>query len=283
MRSTTPSAASRSSDGGHAHPFTASMGDSADVACHCWAGLSLWFLGRPDQALGDAEAALAIARSAAHVHAEATAHAYAAMLAQLRNEPERTRELAGRRRSRTACAPGTRTARRIGLVLRGWARAAEGDHDGLARCSTASRSPTPWARGWIARTSSACSPRCTCCATSWTEARTVAGRCVRRDAGAPLLLRGRAAPPVRRAAAPGRRARRGPAALAYAVELARAKASPALELRAGLALGALLLEEGRPTEADALVRRPFEMFTEGYDTPDLRGAAAFLDAISAID
>ncbi len=75
----------------------------------------------------------------------------------------------------------------------------------------------------------------------------------------------------------------GRAALVRAVDLARAKASPALELRAGLALGALLREEGLAADAALLVRRPFETFTEGYDTPDLLGAVAFLEATSAAD
>jgi DNA-binding SARP family transcriptional activator len=270
----------RVSDGGHANRFTAAMGDSADVACHSWAGLSLWFLGRPDQALRQMEAALAIARSAAHVHAEATAHAHAAMLAQLRNEPERTRELAG-----SAVTHGVRAGyayrTAMGLVLRGWARAAGGDHDGLDEMqhgieiadTMGARMDRAYFLGLLAEVH--------LLRDELEEARTVlagafAAMPERRFFFAAELHRLYGGLMCRA----GERDE-GRAALAYAVELARAKASPALELRAGLDLGALMLEEGRPTEAAALVRRPFETFSEGYDTPDLEGAAGFLAAISA--
>jgi tetratricopeptide (TPR) repeat protein len=264
------------------NPFNASMGDSADVACHCWAGLSLWFLGRPDEALGRAEMAIAIAQGAAHVHAEATAHAYAAAVTQLRNEPARTRALAG-----DAITHGMRAGysyrTAYGLVLRGWASAVEGDGNGVAELlhgieiseTMGARMDHAYFLGLLA------------------EAHLLRGE----------IDEARAALDDAFAAVPARHfyfetelyrlsgqllcqtddREEGRAALVRAVDLARAQASPALELRAGLALGALLREEGLVADAALLVRRPFETFTEGYDTPDLLGAAAFLEATSATD
>ena len=270
------------SDGAHVNPFNASMGDSADVACHCWAGLSLWFLGRPDEALGRAEMAIAIARGAAHVHAEATAHAYAAAVAQLRNEPVRTRTLAG-----DAITHGVRAGfsyrTAFGLVLHGWATAVEGDDNGIDELRHGIA---------ISETIGALMDRAYFLGLL-AEVHLLRGEV---DEAQAALADAFAAVPDRRfyfeaelyrlqgllLCQAGRRDE-GRAALMRAVDLARAKASPALELRAGLALGALLREEGLAADAALLVRRPFETFTEGYDTPDLLGAIAFLEATSAAD
>ena len=263
-------------------PLGASLGDSAGVACHCWAGLSLWFLGRPDAARGRTETAIAIARGAAHVHAEATAHAYAALLAQLRNEPLQAEQLAG-----SAITHGMRAGysyrTAFGLVIRGWARATEGDGGGVAELrhgieileAQGARMDRGYVLGLLAEVHLLRGEHNEARASLTDAFAAAAGRQffyepeLHRLHGQLLLDTGEP--------------EKGEAALVRAVELARAKASPALELRAGLALGAVLRDDGRADEADALVRRPFATFTEGYDTPDLLGAAAFLAATSAAD
>ena len=231
------------SNGALAGPSGAAVGDSADVACHCWAGLSLWFLGRPDEALARAETAIAIARDAAHVHSEATAHGYAALVAQLRNEPARARELADR-----AIAHGIRAGYSYrtahGRVVRGWARAAAGDAEGLSEVQDGIE---------VAETMGALMDR------AYFLGLLAEVHLLRDevDEAQAALDRAFAAMPERRfyyeaelhrlqgevLCRAGERVE-GRAALERAVELARAKASPALELRAGLALGAILREEG---------------------------------------
>ena len=53
-----------------------------------------------------------------------------------------------------------------------------------------------------------------------------------------------------------------------------------LELRASVALGKLLQAQDRGLEAYDTVAPVFEVFTEGFDTPDLKEAKALLDHLS---
>ena len=66
------------------------------------------------------------------------------------------------------------------------------------------------------------------------------------------------------------------AAARRALDVAREQGGRSLELRAAMTLGRLLRGTGRPREAQALVAAAYGGFEEGFDTPDLRDAAAFL-------
>ena len=70
--------------------FPATLGDNAGVSCHDWAGLALWFLGFPDQALARAEHALEISNDPGRAHSRATARAQLSIVHACRREPERT-------------------------------------------------------------------------------------------------------------------------------------------------------------------------------------------------
>lgn len=61
-----------------------------------------------------------------------------------------------------------------------------------------------------------------------------------------------------------------------ALDVAHAQGSPALSLRAATPLAALLADAGRMAEARAILQPSYETFTEGFDTIDLRRAAAVL-------
>jgi hypothetical protein len=61
-----------------------------------------------------------------------------------------------------------------------------------------------------------------------------------------------------------------------ALAVARRQASPALELRAAVALARVRLQRGEGTHARVLVAPVRERFSEGFDTPDLRDAATLL-------
>ena len=54
-----------------------------------------------------------------------------------------------------------------------------------------------------------------------------------------------------------------------------------LELRAALSLGQLLADRGRGPDAGALLGEVYGRFTEGFDTPDLLRAKAFLDVCNS--
>ena len=61
------------------------------VAMRCFAAWSLWFLGRPDQALSEMQKALILARRLSEPHGLAHALFFAATLHQLLREPESAR------------------------------------------------------------------------------------------------------------------------------------------------------------------------------------------------
>ena len=67
-------------------------------------------------------------------------------------------------------------------------------------------------------------------------------------------------------------------AMRRARDVARAQGARMPELRASLGLGAVLRATGRPNEARAAVAEALGGLTEGFDSPDVRAAAAFLAA-----
>lgn len=115
---------------GHYATFPATLGDNAQVSCHDWAALALWFLGRPTEALDRAHHALTLAHEPTRAYATATAAAQLAVLHACRDEPE----LASRYAQETVDAARDRGYDyrvAMGRVLRGWAQAAAGRADGV--------------------------------------------------------------------------------------------------------------------------------------------------------
>ena len=77
-----------------------------------------------------------------------------------------------------------------------------------------------------------------------------------------------------------------PGAVAMAEELfrqaldwARRQSALSWELRAATSLARLLGDDGRPTEAEAILRPVYDRFTEGFGTADLKTAREVLDAL----
>jgi class 3 adenylate cyclase len=62
-----------------------------------------------------------------------------------------------------------------------------------------------------------------------------------------------------------------------AVRLARRQGAPALELRAATGLARWLADTNRREQAHELLRPTYGLFTDGFDTPDLRDARALLE------
>ncbi|HTE63764.1 MAG TPA: BTAD domain-containing putative transcriptional regulator, partial [Solirubrobacteraceae bacterium] len=116
--------------------FPATLGDNAGVSCHDWAGLALWFLGRPDAALERATHALELARDPSRAYSLATARAQMAVVHQCRREPEAALEWA---EATIAGAQqlGYLYREAMGRVLRGWALAVLGDPEQGVREITA--------------------------------------------------------------------------------------------------------------------------------------------------
>src|SRR5271163_3485573 len=66
-----------------------------------------------------------------------------------------------------------------------------------------------------------------------------------------------------------------------AIELAQRHETKSFELRATLSLAPLLAKEGQRGEARAMLAQIYNLFTEGFDTADLKEAKALLDELRA--
>jgi predicted ATPase len=65
-----------------------------------------------------------------------------------------------------------------------------------------------------------------------------------------------------------------------ALDVARRQDAKSLELRAAMSLSRLWQQQGKRTEARALLAPIYGWFTEGFDTADLQEARALLDALT---
>jgi tetratricopeptide (TPR) repeat protein len=257
--------------------FPATLGDNAGVSCHDWAGLALWFLGRPDSALARATRALELARDPSRAYSLATARAQMAVVHQCRHEPEAALEWA---EATIAAAErlGYVYREAMGRVLRGWALAVLGDaaqgvreiSAGLAASrGTGARMDDPYYLALMA------------------EAHLRAGE---PDAGlaavaAALELARRERslfyePELHRlgAALHAAAGRDDVAAASLRLGLARAReqGSASLELRIATDLARLPAAPADAADARAAVAAVYARFEEGLETRDLRAAAAVL-------
>ncbi len=64
-----------------------------------------------------------------------------------------------------------------------------------------------------------------------------------------------------------------------AIEIAHPRSERSFELRAATSLARLLSDQGKRSEARAVLDPVYRWFTEGFDTTDLRAARALLDAL----
>jgi DNA-binding winged helix-turn-helix (wHTH) protein/tetratricopeptide (TPR) repeat protein len=106
--------------------YLARFGESPVVSYHCWAALSLWFLGGEAEALAHRQAALDAAE--AHVYSQTTALAQAAFLAQFRGDPAEARCFAEATVD-VATEHGFPFRVAQATIVRGWALAAAGESE----------------------------------------------------------------------------------------------------------------------------------------------------------
>jgi DNA-binding SARP family transcriptional activator/predicted ATPase len=265
------------SDDAPGNRVIAVYGDDPGIACHSWAALAKWHLGHPDAAARRAARSLALARDRRHQHGVAKTLVYAAAVAQSRRDVEETISLAGEGIA-AGQARGFRYWTAMGMVLRGWARAAGGaPGEGVAEIrsgidlarSTGARMDDAYFLGLLADGLIA-------------AGEPAAALDVLREAMDAVPRGGRFFydAELHRLRAEALRAlgddEDAEAALRRALAVARDQGGRSLELRAALSLGRLLRDTGRPKEAQAVVAAAFGGFEEGFDTPDLAEAAAFL-------
>jgi DNA-binding winged helix-turn-helix (wHTH) protein/tetratricopeptide (TPR) repeat protein len=104
----------------------ARYGEHPGVSCHAWAGLALWFLGRPAESHAHIDAALEL--GADHPYALTTARIQAAFLHQYRNEPNLVLDWADAT-IELATDQGFPFRIAQGRILRGWAIGVSGDRE----------------------------------------------------------------------------------------------------------------------------------------------------------
>lgn len=251
-------------------------GENPAVSSRHWAAHAQWFLGHPDRALRTIAEALAVASDLAHSFSLSHAHEHAAHLHQYRREPDRVLHHAATT-VRLAGEQGYAYRQATGTMLHGWAVAASGDVGaGLGELlrgldayrATGAAMDLPYFLALLADVSLR-NGRLDDASCALDEARTIPrGRGYFYE---PELLRLRAEVLHRQghaelAAEAGRRA----------LEVARSLHARSLELRA--AVSAVRRAASGRERAAALddLRSVHDRFTEGFDTPDLRDAAALL-------
>jgi len=253
------------------------VGENAFVTSQHWAAFSLWFTGYPDSALEHSQTAVRMARRPDYAFSLCMALEMAAMLYQLRGEPERVVELAGEMQT-LAVQGGLPYRQATAGVLLGWARSALGEP--AAGCRDLDAALAGYRRTGAASELSyflilyADAARIAGLSEvgqrALNEARTLASS--RPSCVSPEIDR-LAAALVLQAGADSAVAERH---LRAAIAAARNRGALGLELRAAADLRRLELANGRPGDAAGILRSAVEKFTEGHDLRDLRDARELL-------
>jgi len=251
---------------------------------------SLWHQGYADQGNQRCDAALARARQIAHVPTLALTLAYGAQFHQLRREADVTRGHAEALMT-LATEQGLPFWYAWGEMLRGWAMSEQGSvPEGIAqlragvdgyRATGAAMACSYFlalladSHGRIGETAAAMD--------AIDEAMALAARCGEHCYDAELhrlkavLLLGASD----RDGGDPARAEEAEGCLHQAIDVARRQGARAFELRAVLALARLRQHQGRTADARRMLSDVYAGFAEGFDTADLREAAALLDTLAS--
>jgi len=253
------------------------------VSCLAFAGLTLWLLGYPDQALERSHQVLTLAQHLEHPYTLARGLYWTTILHQLRREWQVVCE-----RAETAITVAT--AQQVALVLalgpimRGWAVAMQGQGaEGLTQLrqgldayrATGAELQRPHFLSLLAEVHrSLGQPEAGL--TALGEALALVETTGERYYEAELhrlkgeLLLQHAAPDVSDAET----------CFQQALDIARRQQAKALELRAAMSLSRLWQQQGKRAEARKLLAPIYGWFTEGFDTADLQEAKALLEALT---
>jgi predicted ATPase len=274
----------------HAHAFR--FGEDPGVVCRAYAGVTLWWLGYPDQALQRSQEALTLARELAHPYSLGYALFWAAFLHQFRGEGQLTHESA---EALIALATEHGFALWIagGTVMQGWALS-QHSHDPGAGQRQGEEGRAQIDQGlaaWGATGAKVIRPYGL---TLLAEASVQVGQC---EVGLPLLTEALAVVDdtgERRWEAELHRLKgeillarsadahaEAEAHFQHALDIARHQQAKSWELRAATSLARLWQQQGKHAEAHALLAPIYGWFTEGFDTADLQEARALLEALAS--
>jgi class 3 adenylate cyclase/predicted ATPase len=259
-------------------------GADPGVASLCQGAWAIWALGRPDQSIGQNADGLALSRNLGHPFSETWALTCAAVIHQLRGEPQASQEHA---EAALAIANEKGFALYVGWlnILRFWALfEQDGSAEAIAEMrkgidasqATGASLITPY---WLALLAS------------------VHGRLGQAEDG--LVVTNEALAQVARTSERFCEAELNrlkgelllqcdaanemevEACFLNAIEIARAQGAKSWELRAATSLSRLWQQQGRLGEACELLTPAYTWFTEGFDTVDLKEARSLLDEVEA--
>lgn len=269
-----------------AHTFRALV--EPRVNCRCWAALTLWYLGYPDQALRSCHEALTLAQELSHPFSLTEARDFAAWLHQLRGEAQQTQE-----QSEAAVAlavehgfpqPGAQAS-----ILRGWALAMQGQ--GEAGIAQLRQGMTAWRAtgaelcrsyhlallaevyGKEGQTEEGLHALAEAFAAVNTNREHLWEAALYRLQGDLLLAQeGKSG----KGKGESEKSAQAEACFLKAIEIARQQQAKSLELRATMSLAQLWQQQGKREEARQILAEVYGWFTEGFDTKDLQEAQAWL-------
>ena len=264
-------------------------GSDPGMTCSSFMACTLWYLGYPDQALKSIHAAVSLARDLAHPYSEAGALCMASWISIYRREGLAAQEQA-EAVIQLSSDHGFTLTLSLGQTLRGWALAEQGRSDegihqiqqGIAGLLEAGGELNrPFYLALLAETY---------------------GKAGRAEEGLAELREG-----LRLVNKKGDRfhepelhritgelllntererwtdqtsSTQAEACFQKAIERAQSQQAKSLELRAATSLARLWQQQGKPTEARALLAPVYNWFTEGFDTKDLQEAKALLSELS---
>jgi predicted ATPase len=258
----------------------------------------LWLCGWPHQALQRCTEALTLARALAHPFSQAYALNFMTMCQQLRRDLPATYEQAVATATLSA-TQGFPVFERLGGLMQGWARAAQGDADeGLAQLlqGWAAYQATGAALfrsyflslladtyGRIQQPEAGLRVLAEALAAEQTSGEGFYTAELHRLRGELLLQSGARALMAEDVPLPSvtwhPQASEAEACFNQARDLARRQQAKALELRATASLSRLWQHQGKRAEARDLLAPVYGWFTEGFDTADLQDARALLEAL----
>jgi class 3 adenylate cyclase/predicted ATPase len=266
-------------DGEHDGPLVFRIGTDAKQGILSYAGLTLWHLGYPDQAVERSKEAVALAKALSHANSLAAAEFFFTTVRILRREPRIVQENAERVIAFSA-EHGFGAWLLVAPVFCGWVIAQQGrEEEGITQMrdalavAHAAGADIGWshrlcmlAEGYreAGRFDEALDAVKQALAAADAQEERYYEADIHRLKGELLLMQD---------------ASNGAEALSCferAIEIARRQSAKSWELRATTSLARLLVQQGRRDEARAMLADIYHWFTEGFDTADLQDAKALL-------
>jgi predicted ATPase len=276
------------------HRFMASLyGDDPGVTCHCFAAMSLWFLGYPDQALTNVRQALTVAKETESPYCETFALDFATWIHVLRRE-EHAAQASIDALVPIATEHGFQFLLADSRVVHGWILAAQGmEADGLQQVHPAIASyeatgavmSRPAHRVLLAKVygkagqieEGLAALDGALAAMDQTGERTYEAELYRLRGE--LTLDGSHRTRRKRQVATDAAAQ-AEACFQKALEVARRQRAKSLELRAAMSLSRLWQLQGKRQHAHQLLGEIYGWFSEGFDSADLRDAQKLLTELA---